>query len=89
MNTLTDAGYDICTACIFFVDDIINIHDLKRDFMLVYNCSLVISTSTLVQESILPNQVRVIFYILFGIISEKIWRTIKTTAPIKYPGIKY
>jgi hypothetical protein len=30
LNNSTDVGYDIRTTCIFSADEIINIHDLKR-----------------------------------------------------------
>jgi hypothetical protein len=30
LNTSTDVGYDIHAACIFYADETINIHELKR-----------------------------------------------------------
>jgi hypothetical protein len=40
--------------------------------MLVWSCYLANSTSALVHESTLPQQIRVFFYSLFGVISEEI-----------------
>jgi hypothetical protein len=56
--------------------------------MLVWSCSLANSISALVHGSKLPQQVRVIFYSLFGVVSDEIWGMIKTTAPYHLPGYK-
>jgi hypothetical protein len=49
--------------------------------MLVWSCSLDNSISALVHGSTLSQQVRVVFYSLFGVVSDEIWGMIKTTAP--------
>jgi hypothetical protein len=49
--------------------------------MLVWSCSLANSTLVLEHGSTLHQQVHVIFYSLFGVISDEIWGMIKTTAP--------
>jgi hypothetical protein len=56
--------------------------------MLVWSCSLVNSTLALVHGSTLSQQVQVIFYSLFRLISEEIWEMIKTTAPYQIPEYK-
>jgi hypothetical protein len=56
--------------------------------MLVWSCSLANSTSALVHGSTLPQQVRVIFYNLFGIVSDEILGMIKTIAPYQLLGYK-
>jgi hypothetical protein len=56
--------------------------------MLVWSCSLANSTSTLVHGLTLSQQVQVIFYSLFGVISDEIWGMIKITAPYQLPGYK-
>jgi hypothetical protein len=56
--------------------------------MLVWSCSLANSTSALVHGSTLPQQVRVIFYSLFGIVSDEIWGMIKTIALYQLLGYK-
>jgi hypothetical protein len=56
--------------------------------MLVWSCSLANSTSALVHGSTPPQQVRVIFYNLFGIVSDEILGMIKTIAPYQLLGYK-
>jgi hypothetical protein len=56
--------------------------------MLVWSCSLANSILVLVHRSTLAQQFRVIFYSLFGVISDKIWGIIKTTTPYQLPGYK-
>jgi hypothetical protein len=56
--------------------------------MLVWSCSLANSTSALVHGSTLPQQVRVIFYNLFGIVSDEILGMIKTIALYQLLGYK-
>jgi hypothetical protein len=56
--------------------------------MLVWSCSLANSILVLVHRSTLAQQVRVIFYSLFGVISDKIWGIIKTTTLYQLPGYK-
>jgi hypothetical protein len=57
-------------------------------FMLVWSCSLANSPSALEPGSILHQQVQVVFYSLFGVISDEIWGMIKTTAPYQLPQYK-
>jgi hypothetical protein len=56
--------------------------------MLVWSCFLANSTSVLVHGSTLTQQVRVIFYSLFGVIFDEILGMIKITAPYQLPGYK-
>jgi hypothetical protein len=56
--------------------------------MLVWSCSQANSISALVHGSTLPQQVRVVFYSLFGVISDEIWGMIKTTVSYHLPGYK-
>jgi hypothetical protein len=56
--------------------------------MLVWTCSLANSPSALVHGSILHQQVRVVFYSLFGVISDEIWGMIKTIALYQLPRYK-
>jgi hypothetical protein len=56
--------------------------------MLVWSCSLANSTLVLEHGSTLHQQVQVVFYNLFGVVSDEIWGMIKTTAPYQLPGYK-
>jgi hypothetical protein len=56
--------------------------------MLVWSRSLANSTSALVHGSTPPQQVWVIFYRLFGVISDEIWKIIKPTTLYQLPGYK-
>jgi hypothetical protein len=56
--------------------------------MLVWSCSLANSASALVHGSTLHLQIRVIFYSLFGVVSDEIGRMIKTTAPYQLSQYK-
>jgi hypothetical protein len=56
--------------------------------MLVWSCSLANSILALVHGSTLPQQVRMVFYSLFGVISDEILGMIKTTAMYQLPGYK-
>jgi hypothetical protein len=64
LNTLIDVGYDIRAACIFFVDEIISIHDLK---MQIHVGLKLLSSHFNITISVRINtahQVRVVFYSL-------------------------
>jgi hypothetical protein len=56
--------------------------------MLVWSCSLANSTIVLEHGSTLHQQVQVVFYSLFGVVSDEIWGMIETTAPYQLPGYK-
>jgi hypothetical protein len=56
--------------------------------MLVWSCSLANSPSALVHGSILHQQIRVVFYSLFGVVSDEIWGMIKITAPYQLSQYK-
>jgi hypothetical protein len=56
--------------------------------MLVWSCSLANSTSVLEHGSTLHQHVHVVFYSLFGVISDKIWGMIKTITLYQLPGYK-
>jgi hypothetical protein len=56
--------------------------------MLVWSYSLANSTLVLEHGSTLHQQVQVIFYSLFGVVSDEIWGMIKTKALYQLPGYK-
>jgi hypothetical protein len=81
-------GYDICAACTFSADEIINFCDLKRqihtDLELLpsqFNISISARINTAPAGS-------GIFYSLFAVVSDKIWGIIQTTAPYQLPRYK-
>jgi hypothetical protein len=88
LNTLTSTGYDIHAACTFSADETINLRDLKRHIHVglellpsQFNISIRIQINTAPAGS--DN-----FYSIFGVVSDKIWGMIKTTAPYQLPGYK-
>jgi hypothetical protein len=88
LNTSTDMGYDICAACTFSADEIINFCDLKRQIhanLELLPSQFNISISARINTASAGSG---IFYSLFGIVSDKIWGIIQTTAPYQLPGYK-
>jgi hypothetical protein len=87
LNTSIGVGYDIRVACTFSADEIINLRDLKRQIHVGLELLLSqfnISISAWINAA--PAGLDGFFYSLFGIISEKIWEIIKTTASYQILG---
>jgi hypothetical protein len=89
LNTSTGVGYDILAACTFSADETINLRDLKRQIhasleLLPSQFNINISA----QINTAPAGSGDFFYSLFGVISDEIWRMIKTTAMYQLPGYK-
>jgi hypothetical protein len=89
LNTSTGVGYNIRVACTFSVDETINLRDLKRQIhtgldLLPRQFSISISA----RINTAPVGSGNFFYILFGVISDEIWRMLKTTAPYQLPQYK-
>jgi hypothetical protein len=88
LNTSTGVDYDIHVACTFSADETINLCDLKRQIhtsLELLPNQFNISISARINTA---QQVRVVFYHLFGVVSDEIWGIIKTTAPYQLPGYK-
>jgi hypothetical protein len=73
LNTSTDVGYDILGACIFSVDETINLRDLKRQIhagLEMLPSQFNISISARINTA--PAGLGGFFYSLFGVISDEI-----------------
>jgi hypothetical protein len=80
--------YDICAACTFSANEITNFRDLR---MQIYAGLELLPSQYNINISTLINTapaILVIFYSLFGVISEEIWEMIKIIASYQIPGYK-
>jgi hypothetical protein len=80
LNSSTGVGYDIRAACTFYVDEIINFRDLKRQIhagleLLPSQFNINISARINIAPAGSGD-----FFSLFGDVSDEIWEMIKTTA---------
>jgi hypothetical protein len=88
LKTSTGVSYNICIACTFSVDKIINIHDLKRQIhvgLKLLSSHFNITISAWINTA--PSSLSV-FYSLFGVISQEIWGMVKTIVSYQIPGYK-
>jgi hypothetical protein len=85
LNTSTSMDYDIRVACTFSADETINLRDLKRQIhtgLELLPSQFSISISARINTAPADSGV---FYSLFRIVSDEIWRMIKTTALYQLP----
>jgi hypothetical protein len=90
LNTSTGVGYDICVACTFSADEIINIHDLKRQIhvgLKLLSSHFNITISAWISTA--PSSSSVFFIVYLGLFVKKFGEWLKQQLHTKYPGIKH
>jgi hypothetical protein len=89
LNTSTGMGYDIRVTHIFSADETINLRDMKIQ---IYTGLELLPSQFSINISARINTALAgsgdFLYSLFGVISNEIWRMIKTTTPYQLPKYK-